>query len=484
VAGRRLWPVFAWFAISHPAALVFGLAASALAGRLLGPAGYGTLALLLSAAQFLYGIVVQWSMGALVRFGRESLMGAQAGGKVFWSWLPLAIGSLAVAASLAAASWPWIIRYAVVPRRPSSLLAIGALVTVTACTAALDQLLQTSGRLVGYALGQPLTKLGFLAGLAILCAAPDHATPVGVAAVMAGGAVLQIAARLPAAERRLLVPVSLDGTLLARMASYAVPLVPGYAAAFLSNWVDVLFLRAFRPVAEIGPYYLSYQGFLAAVAPLATIHVVFLPGLLRSRIAGDGDTRWFLERLLPGIIAAWTLVVVTAALAARALVPVVFGPGFEQASRYLAILLVAAAFQVVPHVCSPVYAAYDALGDAARVQLATTGLNVIGDALLVPRYGAMGAAVATALSYAIGAAVSWALIRKRFAPAAVRPLLLPCLAGAALIALAVGSLDQPFFIVAGISCVVAVAARQLRRFASMERARLVDLVASSATGPT
>jgi O-antigen/teichoic acid export membrane protein len=112
----------------------------------------------------------------------------------------------------------------------------------------------------------------------------------------------------------------------------------------------------------------------------------------------------------------------------------IFGPAFEDASRLLSLLLVAASFQVVSYSYSPIYASYDLLGRASAVQVLIASVNVIGDLLAVPRWGAMGAAAATAASYALGACFAIVLGHHRFRVSVLGALLPPTLASMALVA--------------------------------------------------
>jgi O-antigen/teichoic acid export membrane protein len=464
--------------------LTSGLVASALAARLLGPEGYGVLALLLSVVQLFYAVGVQWSMAPLVRFGREALIKEGRAGAAFWTWVPLAAGSLAVAAAVAAAAWPFAAAYAGVSARTSLLVMVVVLLAVTAVSGAVDQLLQMSGKMAGYALGQPLARL-FLAGaLAAVAVAGGRVTAGVIAGMMAAGLALQVAVRLPLLEGRFFRPASADISLASRMASYAAPLVLGYTAAYVSNWVDVVFLRAFRPIAEVGVYQVAYQGFLAALVPLSAMSALALPVLLGWRAAGDADgTWWFLERLLPRVAILWSAATLAAGLAGRLIVPALFGAAYEQASRYLAVLLIGAAFQLVSYGYSPVYAAHDALGRATAVQLVTAVVNVAGDALLVPRAGAMGAAAATAFSYAAGAALSWVLIRRRLPVRSTRPLLAPCVVAVPLAALAATSFDRPALISLAVLVIAVIVAWQARAFTASDRSRLASIALAPARDP-
>src|SRR5581483_5612300 len=73
-----------------------GLASVAVLSRLLGPADYGRLALVMTAAQYAMTIGVSWTSAALIRFGREAYLRSGRLGDVFWTRLILTAPSVGI----------------------------------------------------------------------------------------------------------------------------------------------------------------------------------------------------------------------------------------------------------------------------------------------------------------------------------------------------------------------------------------------------
>jgi O-antigen/teichoic acid export membrane protein len=161
-------------------------------------------------------------------------------------------------------------------------------------------------------------------------------------------------------------------------------------------WADNAFVRVCAGEAELGRYNAAVRVFqwLAFFAAFATTSA--LPWLARQHEQGALGAA--VARLaqplfaggcaLAGLVLPWNGVLLGFA----------FGPGFDAASPSLRWLLAALAM-VFP---GAVFLTALLAAGQARVALAVTGLallvNLTGNALLVPRYGAEGAAMMTLLT--------------------------------------------------------------------------------------
>jgi O-antigen/teichoic acid export membrane protein len=416
------------------ATMACGVISVWLSVRLLGPAGYGVLALLVSALHLLYVIGIQWTMAPIVRFGREALAREHATGLQAWSWLPLPGASFLAAAALAVAGWPWLSRYAGSGHR-STLVALLAALAATTLSMAVNHLLQMTGRMRIYAGVTAAGRLALAIVLAAVAVAAVTPTPAGILVVMALALTAQSVVGLRFLVPHAFAPIAIDWEITGRMVAYSSPLLVGYGAGYLSNWIDVIVLRIFRTAVEIGVYHVAYQVMLAVTSPLIGIVTLVMPTLTAWRAVGsDVRVRDFLIRRIPQASVVWAFAMPAVGLLGRVGLEPIFGPAFEDASRLLSLLLVAASFQVVSYSYSPIYASYDLLGRASAVQVLIASVNVIGDLLAVPRWGAMGAAAATAASYALGACFAIVLGHHRFRVSVLGALLPPTLASMALVA--------------------------------------------------
>ncbi len=200
------------------------------------------------------------------------------------------------------------------------------------------------------------------------------------------------------AYRREQLGLQFDRSVLRGMQKFGLPLVPSALALWAINFIDRLFVGAYKNQAEVGVY--------SAAIKIASV-ITFVMYAFRTAwpafaysIEDDRDAKhtysYVLTYLL--VVSSWI------ALALGALAPwitrAMVSPRYHRAQEAIALLAFAGA----------VYAGYTVLaigsGRARRTQFnwvvsgAGAALNIGLNFWLVPRYGMVGAAIATAAAYA------------------------------------------------------------------------------------
>jgi O-antigen/teichoic acid export membrane protein len=202
------------------------------------------------------------------------------------------------------------------------------------------------------------------------------------------------------AYRREQLGLEFDRELFRRMQGFGLPLVPSALALWAITWIDREFLIWYKGQASVGVYSVAVK-----VASIITFVMVAFrtawPAFAYS-IEDDGEARRTYSFVLTYLLAAVSWV----ALALGGLAPwwvrlLTSKPGYLRADRSVALLAFAFAL----------YAGYTVLaigsGRARRTQLnwvvsgAGAAVNVGLNLWLVPAYGTVGAAVATAAAYAV-----------------------------------------------------------------------------------
>jgi O-antigen/teichoic acid export membrane protein len=214
---------------------------------------------------------------------------------------------------------------------------------------------------------------------------------------------------------RALYPVPFDRDLYRRIAAFSMPLLlSSWAGLFGTNWFDILILKRYRPLTDVGIY--SLGTVLAAVVQQVTIifSTLLLPQL--SVMVGQGETakiRLLVRRFLPYWFLATSVLFSLVVLAARPVVPLVFGAAFLPAASVLAVLMLAACALALFNALSPLMAAFGSTWALTGVALASGVVNVAMDFLLIPRYGIVGAAAATVVSYGTSAILVLSYAQRR-----------------------------------------------------------------------
>ncbi len=401
-AVRTVWWDYVSILSAHvvfACATMFGLALTA---RLLGPEDYGAVVLFMGVVQFFFIVGTKWNFPAVLRFGRDVLVREGAAGRMVWAWLPLVVSSFVLCAFCMLLGSQAIIRIVKLPESSIGLY-LGVFLLTTIVTAVV-QLLQLKGNMKMAAWAPVTSKLVF-AGLLVVASVWNAwpLTPRLVIWFLVVALIVQAALSLPAIGQQTFAPVKIDWRLTSMMARYSFPLWLGVIAFYVSEWVDLYFLRFFRGHGEVGVYQVSYQAFLFLAGGLAGMYTLGLPLLTTWMAEGRSDrVLRYVVRLIPQVGVLWGLCVLGLALVEGPIFSVLFGVSFAKSGALFFMLLVSSAFQPLIFLYSPLFLTHDTPGRNTVVAVLMATVNVVGDLLLVPSLGAAGAAYATAASFALG----------------------------------------------------------------------------------
>jgi O-antigen/teichoic acid export membrane protein len=274
------------------------------------------------------------------------------------------------------------------------LKAVGATATGTFSQAVVPPLLLLAGSIVLWFLG----------------AGTVHAVFLTYVVVAVASMILAIAMwhwRLPGIwrERGLF-----DMSLLLRT---SMPLLLVNSMNLVLGWTDVLVLGMWRDAAEVGVYGIALRIALLTAFVLSAINVVVAPQFAALHAEGNAAA---LKRLAQQS-AFWTLVAAAPAILVLLLVPdlilQIFGPQFKEGAGPLRILALGQFVNVATGSVGVLLVMTGHEKLMRNIVAASAALNLLGNLALVPRYGAMGAAVSTGLSLAFMNIISWLMVRKK-----------------------------------------------------------------------
>ena len=198
-----------------------------------------------------------------------------------------------------------------------------------------------------------------------------------------------------------------------RMWRVAAPLLVYGAAMQLFSKIDLFALSALRGTgADVGLYAAAQN--LAVPPGLFALSLAPLLLATLGRLRRDGaeaDARRIARDALRVSLA---LVPFAALVAGTAddLVRVVFGPSFGGAGLLLALLFAAGVALVVMSVSVSIVTAMDAQGVVSVLGIGVLAGALAGHLLLIPRFGAVGAATVTAIAGVAGGMASVALVHR------------------------------------------------------------------------
>jgi O-antigen/teichoic acid export membrane protein len=194
---------------------------------------------------------------------------------------------------------------------------------------------------------------------------------------------------------------------------FALPLMPGGLCFFLLHHGDRFFLLRFRSTEDVGTYALGYKLAQAAgMFSLAPLYMVWSAHMYKE--AKTASAPVVFGTAFTRILATYLLVGLGLALFQDEVVMILGGAPYACASAVVAPVLLA-------YFCQSAVSLMDAglyvrrrTGLKLGITLTTTAVMFALYALLIPRYGSMGAAIATLIGFAFMAVCTWAVTQRVF----------------------------------------------------------------------
>lgn len=179
----------------------------------------------------------------------------------------------------------------------------------------------------------------------------------------------------------------------------SIPFLAIGAVGLIYYKTDILMLGWFHPPSEVGVYQVAVQGSMLVAFPVHAIGNVIAP--LFARLSGQGDI-WKLQdvtRAAARIVVLFSLPIVAVfVLFGGALAALVFGDDFESAHMPLAILALGQLGMTFFGFAGFLLNMTGNERCAAKILIISASMNVVLNIALVPPYGVVGAAIATAIS--------------------------------------------------------------------------------------
>ena len=176
--------------------------------------------------------------------------------------------------------------------------------------------------------------------------------------------------------------------------------VGGYAY----NWLDVALIGFFLTQTDVGIYEYAWQITIPVLIVTNAVSTSMFPQVSQWSASSLQDR---IESLLSNAIVAGLFVTIPAfagvVVLAEPILRNVYGPEFVAGASVLVILMFEKSFRSAYLIFSRAINAIDRPDISAKVTLATVGVGLVLNVLLIPPFGLVGAAVATASTFALSA---------------------------------------------------------------------------------
>ena len=195
-----------------------------------------------------------------------------------------------------------------------------------------------------------------------------------------------------------LLPLKLDKTHLTGMFHFTKWVMLGATAVYFINWGDLLVLRLYRPMADIGTYNLAYQVFKGTVMTSMIVNSYFLP-FITQNINNPAKIKDYLNRKRPKILIVGFIGIGIIFFIAPPLFDLVYKDAFPHSATILRILLVGSLISLYNSFYTPILHAMKKYKAAQIIGVIQVLINLVLDVILVCLMGVIGPAVATVLAY-------------------------------------------------------------------------------------
>lgn len=405
---KNIWWDYSSILAAQVVAVPFSILYISYVARVLGPQGWGVFSLFLSVVQFLFCCVVSWTSASVVRFGKEEFTRNENLRKTFTARLVIVLLSVLIFSIPLFIMKNIISGYIGLSGRPIWFILF--MLIVYAFFDHLIWTLKAIGAMKPFAFTTALRQLFLLLFIAVFLAIFSSFSTRTVI-------VLEILSYAAASifcmffiKLKYIFPLSLDIGMLRNILIYSWPLIFAFFLGYASNWMDAYFIKYYLSPFYVGIYQAAYRLIEYIRTPLYGIIILAFPLLMSIKTNGRGDLiSIYIKRLTPQAVMAWNIIISIVVLLSYPVVKLIFGASYAEAALPFSVLLLGIGFQAISVMYTSLFSIYDWLKFNTMILFFVCLVNFIGDILLVPRIGMLGAAIATVISYIIGS-ISYLLV--------------------------------------------------------------------------
>jgi O-antigen/teichoic acid export membrane protein len=390
-----------------------GIVSVALITRILGPEGFGYITIFNLVTTFVVMVTTNWTATSLLRFGREEYDQQGKLNHTFWARTIILTPCLLVGIAMVYLWRSFINDYMKMPSW-AVWLVIGSALILTARTY-LDYILQAIHRMKTYAATQIVFVAVSIVGLILIFVGFFPKTYLTVIIVgLIANTITLVLISLFLIPLRALSPAKTDRRMVREVFSFSYPLWIGNLAAYVVSWIDVIVIKHYFSMPEVGEYQLAYQVFTFVIGLAMTFTLLMAP-ILTSFMAHQREEviKRYASRLVPQGVLFWSVAIGIGLPISETLFQLLFGKQFSVSAIYFQYLVLGAAFNGIVSFHSGILTAYKLTKHIVLVSVSTALLNLSGDFLFVPHVGPVGAAVSTAAAIGVHSLLYLLICQKR-----------------------------------------------------------------------
>ncbi|MFW6133971.1 MAG: oligosaccharide flippase family protein [Elusimicrobiota bacterium] len=369
--------------------------------RILGPEGYGRLNLFYMIGSLGMTFLISWLVMPTVRFGKEEFVKTGRLNKVFWSLNLMMVLGLLIG----------VVVYLIFRNKINSYIGIedGKVIIyliiyflLIALSEYMNRIFIATGKIDKSAVLEVLPKALLLIPLIyFFIKGKVEVLTLIILALTTQGLALIISTKW--FKAKLIRPLKIDTGLTKNMFIFAYPFFFSATASYIVQYIDLIVIKKYMPVADVGIYSLSYniaahlKQLVAAASIVMTPIIIGLYAEKRKDLLKD-----YVRIFIPQGIFLWSVVLCGFLIAIPFIMPVFFEESFSRSIIPVQILLCGLLVNGIRGFYSGILTAFKLSKIIMVVIIVIAFVNLLGDVVLVPLIGINGAALSSAIAFSIG----------------------------------------------------------------------------------
>jgi len=384
--------------------ILFSIITFTMVIRLLNPEQFGIFNLFLLVIQIGLLFSANWTTSAMIRFGKEEVISDGTITKTFWARALILSITLPVFLFVMLTFRNKIANYIGLPSSHIHL------VIVYFITLSIFSLLlypyQALGRMKAFSFIPAFEKMIYclLLSLLYLKVFPRKASSVIIFIIFAS--IFSNLLLFILFEKKIIIPIKISITTLKKIFHFSWPALFGGASGYVVNWIDIIVIKMYLTVFSVGVYSVAYGIYnYLMTAPLLWVNLVslMLTGFL-VRKREDLIIR-YVKRLIPQLIFFWSLFVSLIMVLSEPIFSIWVGKKYELAVYPFIILTAGLVFRGITCAYTPLYSVYLMPKRYHITNIFIALINLMGDFILIPHYGIIGAAISTTGAFFISSLI-------------------------------------------------------------------------------
>lgn len=380
--------------------------------RILGPEGFGRFSLFLVIANLITLFGITWTSASVVRYGSEEFLKEKKLSKVFWARNIILFPCLLI----------FLVGTYVLRDRVMSYIGIGMqsfwfLMLYILSITFLDYLRyiqQAIGQFKMYASTIFLERLMTIVGLCgiVVGIFPKHILTVIGSYIVAD--ILVVVIFLCFLKWGYFFPIEFNREYIKKIFFFSYPIIAGSVSSYIVNWIDIIVIKKYMDISQVGIYSLSYRGMSVLQTIIISTITLLNPLIIGFFVEKREDLIVkFIKKIIPQGLLLWAYFLSLMIFLSFYLIPKIFGQNFFGSIMPFSILMIGLTLNFLSCFYSPILTTYELIKQSMGVNVLMALINLAGDFVLVPKIGINGAAVATSFSYSFGAIFSFYIANKR-----------------------------------------------------------------------